>query len=76
MRILIRFDNGQPHDLGVRAFIVDGVTHAYVQELLDAKVQTPDEILTIPNARIHMTAGTASTATLRAGKITSIEEIP
>jgi hypothetical protein len=68
MRILIRFDNGQPHDLGV--------THAYVQELLNAKVQTPDEILTIRNARIHMTASTASTATLRAGKITSIEEIP
>ncbi len=76
MRILIRFDNGQPHDLGVRAFIVDHATHAYVQELLDAKVQTPDEILTIPNARIHASVDVASTATLRAGKIESIKEIP
>ncbi len=76
MRVLITFDDGRPHDLGRGAFIVDNATHAYVQELLDAKVQTPDEILTIPNARIHASAGTASTATLRAGKITSIREIP
>ncbi len=75
MRILISFDNGQPHDLGVRALIVDDVTHAYVQELLYARDRTPDEILTIPNARIHATAGTAGTATLRAGCITSIKEI-
>ncbi len=75
MRILIRFDNGQPHGLGVRAFIVDGATHAYVQELLYARDWTPEEILTIPNARIHAVAEPGA-ATPRAGKITSIREIP
>ncbi len=74
MRILISFDDGRPHDLGRGGFVVDDATHAYVQELLDAKVQTPDEILTIPNARLHVSAGTAGTASLRAGNITDIRK--
>lgn len=74
MRILISFDNGQPHGLGVRAFVVDNATPAYVRELMYARDWTPDEILTIPNARIHAT-GPAGTASLRAGKIETIEEI-
>lgn len=75
MRILIASDNGQPHGLGNRAFIVDNATHAYVQKLWNAKTNTPNEILTIPNARVHATAGTPGTATLRAGSITDIREI-
>ncbi len=74
MRILITFDDGRPHGLGRGGFIVDNATHAYVQELLDAKAQTPDEILTIPNARVHATAATSGTASLRAGHIETVRE--
>lgn len=75
MRILIGYDNGLPHSLGRSGLIVDDATFAYVEELKDAKVNTPDEILSIPNARLHATAGTPGTASLRAGRITTIREI-
>ncbi len=75
MRILITFDDGRPHGLGRGSFVVLGASRTYARELLDAKEQRPDEILTIPNARIHMTVGAAGTASLRAGNIETVEEI-
>lgn len=72
MRILITSDNGQPHGLGRHSIIVDDATQHLAQALEDARAATPDEVLSIPNARVHASAGEAGTASLRAGNIVEI----
>lgn len=74
MRIIICYDTGEPHGLGRRSLIVDDVTYSYVNELRTAKDTTPDLVLTIPNARLHVVAGSSGTATLKAGQIAEIRE--
>lgn len=73
MRIFINYNSGRPHGLG--GIVVDGASRSYVEKLRQAGLRTPDEILSIANARVHVAATTTGVASLRAGSITGIWEI-
>ena len=74
MRIVITHDNGKPHSLGLRNLIVDSATSELVNEWLVARDSAPNEVLAIPNARLHVSADQSGTASLRAGNIIDIRE--
>ncbi len=74
MRIIVTVDDGRPHDMGRRSLIIEPATHAQLQELKDAADGDPDEVLSIPNARLHVAVDTTGTASVRAGHIVEIRE--
>ncbi len=74
MRIILTVDDGRPHGIGCRSLIIEPATHAQLQELKDAAAGDPDKVLSIPNARLHMTVGITGTASVRAGNIVEVRE--
>lgn len=73
MRILLTVDSGIPHDLGRHVIIIEPATAALARQLRDAAATDPDEILSIPNARIHVVAD-PGTASVLAGNIVAVRE--
>ena len=65
VRLILTVEGGPPH--GRHLLIVDGAAEGDADRYLRAAVDTPTEILTIPNARLHVDAepGTASVMAAR-----------
>jgi hypothetical protein len=74
MRLTLATDDGRPHGLGRGSLIIEPASAGLATELRDAIANDPDRVLTIPNARIHMSVDTTGVASVRAGNIIDVRE--